>query len=107
MNSGEGGVGDTTPVGQYSPGGDSLYSATDMAGNVWEWCSTIWEEKAYPFKVQDEWSKAYLDRTNVHRVLRGGAFVGGAADVRCAARGWGYPSYRRFDIGFRVVLPPK
>jgi formylglycine-generating enzyme required for sulfatase activity len=37
LNSRDSGPGDTTPVGQYSPGGDSPYGAADMAGNVLCW----------------------------------------------------------------------
>ncbi len=100
----EGGLEDTTPVGRYSPAGDSLYGVGDMAGNVFEWCSTIWAEKAYPFQVQDEWTEVYL-RTDVARVLRGGAWSYGRSN--CSDRngynphGWYYGV-----VGFRVLVVP-
>ncbi|MCK6625115.1 MAG: SUMF1/EgtB/PvdO family nonheme iron enzyme [Anaerolineae bacterium] len=104
-NSSEGGQGGTTPVDAY-PAGASPYGLLDMAGNVWEWCSTVWQEKAYPFQVQDEWTKAYLDRTNVLRVLRGGAFSLDGDYARCAIRFKGDPDSRGYFVGFRAVVSP-
>jgi formylglycine-generating enzyme required for sulfatase activity len=48
---GESGLRRTTPVGKYSPAGDSPYGAADIAGNVWEWCSSLYRD--YPFDSDD------------------------------------------------------
>jgi len=41
----------TTPVGFFSPSGDSYLGAADMVGNVWEWTSSIL--MPYPYDLQD------------------------------------------------------
>ncbi|MBU0511116.1 MAG: SUMF1/EgtB/PvdO family nonheme iron enzyme, partial [Chloroflexi bacterium] len=50
-NSSEGKVGKTTPVGQYSPAGNSPYGAADMAGHVWEWTHSLFKD--YPYVAED------------------------------------------------------
>ncbi|HKB00841.1 MAG TPA: SUMF1/EgtB/PvdO family nonheme iron enzyme, partial [Gemmataceae bacterium] len=37
------------------------------------------------------------------RVLRGGSFLYPAGDLRCANRNWVRPSYRNYNVGFRVA----
>jgi len=99
-NTRESGPGETTPVGQY-PDGASPYGALDMAGNVWEWCSSLYE--SYPYDPGD--GRENLEAEG-RRVLRGGAFNGGARFVRCACRYGDFP-YGHWDhAGIRVVASP-
>ena len=103
-NSAEKGPGTPTPVGTYSPYGDSPYGAADMSGNVWEWVSTK-DGEEYPFKVKDEWDAAYLEGDRP-RVLRGGSFYGNENGARCAFRLRNHPVNWFRRCGFRVMLSP-
>jgi formylglycine-generating enzyme required for sulfatase activity len=96
-------VGTTTPVGQYSPQGDSTYECADMAGNVWEWTRSQW--KAYPYRVE-EGREDLSAGDSVRRVVRGGAFDSSGRHVRCAFCHSRLPSSRLQAQGFRVVLSP-
>jgi formylglycine-generating enzyme required for sulfatase activity len=97
----EGGPAKTTPVGQYSPAGDSPYGAADMAGNVWEWCSTLFRD--YPYRPDD--GREDLE-TEGSRVLRGGSWPSDQYLARCAARFGYFPGSRDDYLGFRVAASP-
>ena len=86
-NTHEAGIGGTTPVGQYSPGGDSPYGCADMAGNVWEWTAT--EHEKYKGV----------------RVLRGGSWCDLLDLARCSFRNGDRPHYSSRYVGFRCVAP--
>ena len=100
-NSREGSPGTTTPVGAYSPAGDSPYGCADMVGNVWEWTHTLLKE--YPYKPDDgrEHPSAYGDRVD-----RGGSLYDDRRYARCAYRNFGMPSFLYDLLGFRVVASP-
>ena len=99
---------DTTPVNSY-PAGKSPYGCLDMAGNVWEWTSSIY--KTYRFDARDGRENADAEEL---RVLRGNAkgfrVLHGRATayplhVRCAHRNAWYPGGRSKASGFRVTAP--
>jgi len=99
LNSFSGGPGDTTPVGQYSPHGDSPYGVADMAGNVMEWTHSQFRD--YPYDPEDGREDPEGEDS---RVLRGGSFGSVSRLVRCAFRDWDSPTYRLTGIGFRLVV---
>ena len=100
----------TTPVGIF-PGGASPYGCLDMAGNVWEWTSSLWGENwekpefRYPYDPGD--GRENLEAgDDALRVLRGGAFYNLVNCVRCAFRSWRDPNFRIAIYGFRIVVSP-
>jgi formylglycine-generating enzyme required for sulfatase activity len=91
----------TTPVARYSPRGDSPYGCADMAGNMWEWCHSLY--KPYPYDPEDGREDPGAKGP---RVLRGGAFYVNLRRVRCASRLSYFPDLWLNVIGFRVVVVP-
>ena len=100
-NSDEGGKRGTTPVGAYSPAGDSPYGCADMAGNVWEWCHSLYEP--YPYKADDGRED---EKASGRRLLRGGSFNLNRQYARCAFRRRNSPDYACIYNGFRVAASP-
>lgn len=72
----------TAPVGSY-PAGASWVGALDLAGNVWEWTSTIYSYP-YPYLASD--GRENLSDPGSKRTLRGGSWNWISADTRAMSR---------------------
>jgi len=101
LNCGETGLGHTTPVGAY-PSGASPCGAYDMAGNVWEWCSSLYQTR-YPYTTAT-CEDGGRDKSRL-RVLRGGSWYDNRRDTRTTIR---YAQLRsgewNVNAGFRLAL---
>jgi formylglycine-generating enzyme required for sulfatase activity len=91
----------TTPVGSYSPKGDSPYGCADMAGNVWERTSSLY--KPYPFSIKNMTKKA---SDNDLIALRGGSWFFWKHYARVFHRDSVEVQYKWNDRGFRVCCAP-
>lgn len=114
-NTKESGIGRTSAVGSFPQGanwtrdfpesgqGQAVY---DLAGNVWEWCSTRWQ-KNYPLPVlKSEWTKDYLAGDALHFMheMRGGSWGRDRSWARAAFRGRCYPDLSENLLGFRCCV---
>jgi formylglycine-generating enzyme required for sulfatase activity len=70
----------TAPVGNF---GANAFGLFDVHGNVWEWTADCRNEN-YAGAPAD--GAAWLRGDCTHRIARGGSWVGGAEDIRSAAR---------------------
>ena len=92
----------TQQVAQKRPNAFGLF---DMHGNVWEWVQDCWHGN-YTGAPTDgsAWTTACLDSN--YRVLRGGSWNYGPANLRSANRNRDTPDDRNINYGLRLARTP-
>ena len=93
-------TGDTTPVDQYEKG-KSFYGVFGMAGNVWEWTSSLFAH--YPYDAADGREDPLKPG---ERIARGGSWhaFGNSGNVRVDTRLKLDPAYAGPYIGVRCAV---
>ena len=78
----------TSPVGSFENGVNG-FGLFDMAGNVWQWTSTSYEEEA--------------DEGPIKMIVKGGSWMDGPNELRVSNRKELDPTQQYGDVGFRLV----
>lgn len=99
-NVGASGINHRSVVGIF-PHGAAACGAEDMAGNVWEWCSTRYVP--YPLGADIKPESFYNLTRGRTFVLRGGSWALSASYARCAYRGNISPDGDYDNWGFRLA----
>jgi formylglycine-generating enzyme required for sulfatase activity len=94
-NSADKGLQRTSTVGLY-PHGTWPCGPLDMAGNVMEWCLSIYNRPTHN----------QIDNSSDYRVLRGGPWCGMPDLCQTTYRVGGLPDWSDATVGFRVLRPP-
>lgn len=94
------GLGRPAPVG-CCLAGEAACGALDMAGNVWEWAASSYNQ--YPSRSNVGEKDFTIDKWDVP--IRGGSWAQNSTLVRCGARGRPRPD--AILNGFRVVAAPR
>ena len=84
-NTSESGIGGTSVMGIF-PHGVAACGAEELAGNVWEWCSTPKLDYSFTGEPTAETLYTVNGRASSSYVLRGGAWLSSQVYARCAYR---------------------
>lgn len=90
----------THPVGQLLPNELDL---NDMSGNVYEWCSDIWNHRAYKIFTEMPARHPTGPKDGIRRVGRGGGYRSEAAYCRVTYREDFDPYSTSSVMGFRIA----
>ncbi|MGC4115987.1 MAG: SUMF1/EgtB/PvdO family nonheme iron enzyme [Myxococcales bacterium] len=94
-------VNDTDRVGRR-PAGASPFGALDLAGNVWEWVGDWYDAKYY---AQSPGHDPQGPASGNLKVMRGGCWDSGAANLRVSCRKAELPDAWADNVGFRCAYP--
>jgi formylglycine-generating enzyme required for sulfatase activity len=94
-----------TPVGSYSPEGDSPYGVSDTIGNVWEWAQEWYQPMIYEQYATGDFTPPSESDPNDSKVVRSSPYnLKYSMGYNRAARRFSYQNGNTSLIGVRIVF---